>query len=93
MTTTYNHANGEASFYVNGQPVSTVVDQTAIATSTDADDFVIGSDVADLAYTRVDGRIDEARVSAVVRSPDWIAAQYLSMTDQFLAYSSEEALP
>ena len=31
-----------------------------------------------------DGDIDEVRVSTIMRSADWIAAQYLSMTDGFI---------
>jgi hypothetical protein len=34
-----------------------------------------------------DGIIDEVRISDVTRSADWIKAQYLSMTDNFIAYS------
>jgi uncharacterized repeat protein (TIGR01451 family) len=38
-----------------------------------------------------DGRIDEARVAAALRSADWITAQYASMTDSFITYSSQES--
>ena len=37
-----------------------------------------------------DGVIDEVRISATPRSPDWIAAQHLSMTDAFLYYGPLE---
>jgi uncharacterized repeat protein (TIGR01451 family) len=36
------------------------------------------------------GRIDEARVAAIGRSVDWVAAQYASMTDNFITYGSQE---
>jgi len=36
------------------------------------------------------GLIDEARISDTTRSADWIKAQYLSMTDAFITYGSEE---
>jgi glucose/arabinose dehydrogenase len=36
------------------------------------------------------GEIDEARVSNVARSDDWIAAQHLSMSDAFLSFGPEE---
>jgi len=36
------------------------------------------------------GTIDECRVSNVARSADWIEAQYLSMTEQFFSFGSEE---
>jgi len=34
----------------------------------------------------MDGIVDEVRISAKVRSADWIRAQYLSMTDAFITY-------
>jgi hypothetical protein len=37
-----------------------------------------------------DGTMDEIRVSNVVRSADWTAAQYKSMTDTFITYGPEE---
>ncbi len=37
------------------------------------------------------GAIDEIRMSSIARSPDWIAAQYLSMTDSFLTFGAEES--
>jgi hypothetical protein len=37
----------------------------------------------------LDGIIDEVRVSKNVRSADWIEAQYLSMTDNFITYSNQ----
>lgn len=39
---------------------------------------------------RMDGFIDELRLSNTIRSADWIAAQHLSMTDTFINYSAEE---
>lgn len=39
----------------------------------------------------MNGRMDEVRVSSVARSNDWIAAQYLSMTDALISdYGTEE---
>ncbi len=37
-----------------------------------------------------DGRIDEVRVSSGVRSPAWIRAQHLSMTNAFISYATPE---
>ena len=37
------------------------------------------------------GAIDEVRVSDTARSADWIKAQNLSMTDNFVTYGSEES--
>ncbi|MGH7410861.1 MAG: DUF2341 domain-containing protein, partial [Candidatus Methylomirabilis sp.] len=39
-----------------------------------------------------DGLLDELRVSNVARSANWIKAQYLSMTDTFITYGSQEAV-
>jgi len=39
-----------------------------------------------------DGLLDELRVSNVARSANWIKAQYLSMTDAFITYGSQEAV-
>jgi hypothetical protein len=38
-----------------------------------------------------DGDIDEVRISDIPRSADWLAAQYLAMTDSFISYSSVES--
>ncbi len=40
-----------------------------------------------------DGKIDDVRISNVVRSADWIAAQYLLMTDAFITFGAEESPP
>ncbi len=37
------------------------------------------------------GSLDEVRVSNVARSPSWIAAQYLSMSDLFVTFGDEES--
>jgi hypothetical protein len=37
------------------------------------------------------GTVDEVRISNVVRSPDWISAQYRAMTDQYVTYKDEQA--
>ena len=39
------------------------------------------------------GVLDEVRISSVARSADWIAAQYLAMTDQFTSYGAIDRLP
>lgn len=51
-------------------------------------DFFIGSDES--GNNSFTGRIDEMRISDVARTPEWIKAQYLSMTDNFLIYGPEE---
>ncbi len=39
---------------------------------------------------RLDGFIDELRLSSITRSADWIEAQYESMSDTFITYGVEE---
>ncbi len=53
-------------------------------------DLTIGSDTT--GGDSFKGKIDEMRISGVVRSPAWIKAQYLSMTDSFLIYGDEEGI-
>jgi hypothetical protein len=38
------------------------------------------------------GVYDEFRVSSVLRTRDWMAAQYLSMTDSYLTFGAEEPI-
>lgn len=39
------------------------------------------------------GRMEEVRFSEATRSANWIAAQYLSMTDGMITYGSEQSVP
>jgi hypothetical protein len=55
-----------------------------------AEDQIIGAR-DDGAVGHFQGLLDEVRISATNRSADWIAAQYLSMTDQFIAYGLPES--
>ncbi len=50
------------------------------------------SSAAMLIGTLYAGRIDELRVAAAGRSPEWIEVQYRSMLDELLAYSEETPL-
>jgi hypothetical protein len=43
-------------------------------------------------YGSMEGWLDEVRISNKGRSADWVAAQYLSMTYDFITFGSEEAL-
>ena len=54
-------------------------------------DLIIGNDSLN-AHSFL-GLLDEIRISGFVRSPAWIKAQYLSMTDTFLTYETEEEVP
>jgi hypothetical protein len=75
--------------YRNGDPASSSLYFTgSYAFRENPNPVRIGSDGS----TPMDGIIDEVRVSAQVRSDDWIKAQYLSMTDAFLDYNEVEEL-
>ncbi|MCD6397899.1 MAG: DUF2341 domain-containing protein [Spirochaetaceae bacterium] len=54
-------------------------------------DLTIGSDLD--GTNSFNGKLDEIRISNVVRTSEWIKAQYLSMTDTFLTYGTEEEVP
>jgi tetratricopeptide (TPR) repeat protein len=73
-------------FYLNGSTAGTFTD-TADGTMLQSDlGLKIGNDEGEV----VNGTIDEVRLHDTARSADWIAAQYLSMTDTFITYGSEE---
>ncbi|MGI5869738.1 MAG: DUF2341 domain-containing protein [Kiritimatiellia bacterium] len=40
-----------------------------------------------------DGRLDEMRISSVARSANWVSAQYAAMTDAFISFGHETAIP
>jgi hypothetical protein len=73
------HAGTTACMYLNG-----VLDRSGSVPRGDkGEDFYVGIWEA-WKDSPFDGIIDEVRVSTVLRSADWIAAQYLSMTDAFI---------
>lgn len=89
----YTYENPDGILYVDGN-----VTDTASGASSNLDDgqyFIIGA-VSDVSaqFTHsdheFDGLIDEARVSNIARSADWINAQFLSMTDSFITFGEEE---
>jgi hypothetical protein len=66
------------SVYKDGVLVDSVANTAALAaTDVNSEFFGIGGE-------RFDGIVDEIRLSAAERSPDWIRAQYRSMTRTFL---------
>jgi hypothetical protein len=67
----------------------TISDQTDIFLSNES--VLIGAMWEDgVLYGFWDGYIDEVRISDTPRSADWIAAQYLTMTDSFVSFGSVE---
>jgi len=81
----YNRTSDLATRYLNGSATGTVDDISVVT------DTISTLDVSyiDGAFGRSEycnGTIDEVRVANVSRSADWIAAQYLSMQDNFCTY-------
>lgn len=91
ITWTGNPDHNDIAVFANSI-ILTVLDSSSDGTEPrDSDtgfDLTIGSDVA--GANSFIGQLDEIRISNVVRSPAWISAQYLSMTDSFLTYGPEE---
>ncbi len=87
-----DYANDAVEFYVDGVFQPSFGDtnfKSPITPNTNSNNCAIGSnDNGDSPY--FDGLIDEVRVAASASTADWVAAQYLSMTDSFVAFGSEE---
>jgi hypothetical protein len=71
--------------YVNGNKDS--MTGSATFTTDTADSFRIGDGWTTEAF---DGTIDEVRFSNMIRSDDWIAAEYKSTSDTFITYEGEQ---
>jgi uncharacterized repeat protein (TIGR01451 family) len=87
-----NYAEDTVSFYVDGLLQTSVGDTdftNSVTPLTNSANCAMGSNDDGLSSFFA-GRIDEARVAATSRSADWIRAQYLSMTDAFIAYGAAE---
>lgn len=79
--------------YVNG--VSSWYDWSGSGTTRDSDasyDFTSGCDAPATDQNEcLEGKIDELRVSNVVRSPQWIEAEYRSTNNDMNSFGSEES--
>ena len=77
--------------YVNGSPVATM-QQTGPITYGTSKDLAIGAQSPYVAGGGLNGLIDEARLSTVSRSADWIATEYnnQSSPSTFVAISAED---
>jgi hypothetical protein len=75
----------EITVYLNGAAEDTATAGTPLSAT---GPLTIGGPIS--GGVRFPGRLDEVRVSNVARKPDWIKAQYLSMTDAFIVYGAEE---
>lgn len=70
--------------YIDGTKESGSSSQSGTS-NTGSQNVGIGHDIG-VTGNWMDGVIDEVRISDSARSADWIAAQYLSMTDNFITY-------
>ena len=91
MVYTYSNPNGK--LYIDGSEKESTSD--ACSNLDDGSYLVIGaiSDGSSKYATsdhEFDGFIDEVRISNSYKTPAWIAAQYLSMTDTFITFGAEE---
>ncbi|MFA5743166.1 MAG: LamG domain-containing protein, partial [Candidatus Paceibacterota bacterium] len=83
--------SGSINFLINGTVIESDDDDTGTGTRLDnAEPIRIGYPGFDYA---LDGKIDEIRISNVIRSASWIKASYESGNGTLLACGDEEALP
>ncbi len=87
--------------YINGENATDSVDDQSGSTAIDwalatdvtfgGGDHDTGQIAAGAAY--LNGRMDEMRIADTARSADWVSAQYASMQDTLITYSSEATGP
>jgi hypothetical protein len=85
----WNGATLTADLYVDGAAAGTPATNALMVDLASANPLVIGEEGDANRGGNFDGDLDEVRVSKVLRSPDWIRAQHLSMTDAFITFGSE----
>ena len=85
----WNGATRTADLYVNGAAAGTPATNALMNDLASGSPLVIGEEGDANRGGNFDGDLDEVRVSKVLRSPDWIRAQHLSMTDAFITFGSE----
>ena len=84
----YDSSAPSITAYNNGEPVGDPFTNLSGTLSATAYDVYIG--VENNENNPVDGIVDEVRISALVRSDEYIKAQYRSMTDSFIVYYDPE---
>ncbi len=85
----WNGTTLTADLYVDGAAAGTPATNALMVDLASANPLVIGEEGDANRGGNFDGDLDEVRVSKVLRSPDWIRAQHLSMTDAFITFGSE----
>ena len=82
------NASYDMRLYLNGVQQVKTANSGSIFNSDD--DLSIGAYNA--GDSRLDGKLDEVRVSNTARSADWVEAQYLSQNNSLATYGSEQVL-
>jgi len=77
------------SLYVNGVPGTSRTPAYFSAASSDGN-YIASRNSSNSFFN---GSLDEMRISSVVRSANWINAQYAAMTDTFINYGTEQSIP
>lgn len=80
-------------FYVNGNPVASAYNSfTASGNIDNSINANVGSrhDNSTTGVIQFDGKMDEPRFATAARSDAWIKANYLSETDSYISFQSEE---
>lgn len=93
VTMTYaDTGDRKVHLFINGQEVTYQSQETASGSfGGDLDrNFNIGRRSSGDRY--FEGLLDEVRIESQARSAEWINAQYMSMTDQIVSYSTPESL-
>jgi hypothetical protein len=92
ITVTRDVTTNEIRFYENGVQLGAIVPYTNDPTGGSASTlWVSGEDDPGSSKQPLQGRQDEFRIAGVVRSSDWIAADYRSTTDTMLTYGAAES--
>ncbi len=86
ITIVFNTSTDYVDLYYNGEEVAVAQNTQVVPPNTNCS---IGRYTGASHY--MDGKIDEIRWSSVARSAAWIKANYLTQTDAFLTYGSEES--
>jgi hypothetical protein len=91
LAVTRDVGSRQVTLYINGSLVDSQ-GYTNDPTGGTAGRLYLGSATVNSPDQPMDGILDETRLSPVIRSADWLAAQYDSMVDTFITFESEEYL-
>jgi len=87
----YSKTEGKVKIFTNGELGDVVVDESDNLAIT-GNPLIFGNNTATGGFW-YNGAIDEVRIAEIAFSDDWIAAQYLSMTDAFITFGDEKGHP